>query len=138
MVFSHMRGLQSKPGQDSTVSAALDSAVVVNSHDSVIASKKWACNRCGRIETVDIKTDTTMSWVCGNPLQNSVMKEGKHFWEDGSCDGTMLFNANTTSLFGGGLKTLNMVKHDRLFLLGAAVNAAAFMNSSGSSSRVTC
>jgi hypothetical protein len=64
------------------------------------------------MEKLDHKTDTIKSWVCGSPYKTSVVRG---VWEDGSCDGNMLFNAGATSAFGGGLKSLSMVNHDRRF-----------------------
>ena len=81
--------------------------------------KVWTCSRCSRIEMLDHKTDTCKSWVCGNPCKTSVCEDGalgvRCVCEDGACDGNMLFNAGDTSLFGGGLKSLSMVNHDRRF-----------------------
>ena len=77
-----------------------------------IVCKVWTCSRCSRMEKLDHKTDTIKSWVCGSPYKTSVVRG---VWEDGSCDGNMLFNAGATSAFGGGLKSLSMVNHDRRF-----------------------
>ena len=52
-------------------------------------------------------------------MKNSVMKEGEACREDGLCDVTMLFNAQATFIFGGGLNKITAG------FWGAAVNAAA-------------
>ena len=102
-------------GPDSTVAALHGSnrfAGVHLVHDPMIVFKVWTCSRCSRMQKLDHKTDTSKSWVCGSPCKTSVVRG---VWEDGLCDGKMLFNAQTTSIFGGGLKSLSMVDHDRRF-----------------------
>ena len=59
-----------------------------------IVCKVWTCSRCSRMEKLDHKTDTSKSWVCESPYKTSSVRG---VWEDGSCDGNMLFNAEATS-----------------------------------------
>ena len=48
---------------------------------------------------------------------------------DGTCDGTMVFDAQSTSVFGGGLQSLRVTTHTVLRFWGAVLNAAARANS---------
>ena len=86
------------PGPDSAVAAVHGSnrfAGVHLVHDPMIVFKVWTCSRCSRMQKLHHKTGTSKSWVCGNPGKRCVVRD---VWEDGSCDGTMLFNAETTSI----------------------------------------
>ena len=75
--------------------------------------KIWTCDVCDRLERVCITTETDEWWPCGALAKSNVILEGKACWVDGTCDGEMSFDAQATSIFGGGLKSMNMVKHDR-------------------------
>ena len=77
--------------------------------------KIWTCSVCSRIEEVDIATETHERWPCGRPLKSNIVLEGKACWVDGACDGKMTFKRQATSIYGGGLKSMKLVNHNRRF-----------------------
>ena len=95
-----------------------DSALLENGNN---ICKRFSCTRCDRIQIVDNHVDIDSMWMCGSKGKQQVKclcggtKVGHcpHdlyddiCWKPYICPGHMIFDAHSTSTFGGGLKSLS-------------------------------
>ena len=85
----------------------------------LLLHKRWGCRRCGGIQRKDLNTPTCQWWICGSPYFSwERLEDGSMGNVEGKCDGLMLFNAQSTSLFGGGLLRVKVTTHTVLRFLG--------------------
>ena len=100
-----------------------DSALLENGNN---ICKRFSCTRCDRIQIVDNRVDIDSMWMCGSKGKQQVKclcggtKVGHcpHdlyddiCWKPCYCLGHMIFDAQSTSTFGGGLKSLSFQLED--------------------------